>query len=249
MKSTKYVIIALALGLLLAFSTYASADGDHNTVDSVNHMNYDRDGFAGFSDHMSIVGNLTIEDNILISLAVFPSNDMMNEEMEMDEIQEMYKYMNRMDVKIIKLVEFDDINNDGLTQDDELISEYELSNATLNQPQVIVNGDTMSYEASSINSSVFKISMDVLFEEGIPSSLKWSYEINYPFVQTDTSIAVIHEINAMNSMEFMDDMMGEMNSDMGTEMNGDMGTEMNDGVQEDHMGKSLTNLNYFASVL
>ena len=238
MKSTKY-FMALAIGLLLAFSAYASADGDHNTVETDNHMSYDRDSFAGFSDNMNIVGNLTIQDSILISLAVFPSNDMMNE-MQEDEMQEMYQLMNRMDVKITKLVEYDDLQNDGLTADDITISEYQLSSVTISQPQIIENGTSISYEASSINSSVFKISLEVLSQEGIPSSIKWSYEINYPFLQTNSSIAVIHDINSMDTMEFRGDMMNEENSGMGIG-EGNNGEHMSSDM-DSYMGQSFGNM-------
>jgi hypothetical protein len=173
--------------------------GDH-MADTKYGMQMGHSGFEGYSEHMSIIGNLTLDDSISLSLSIMPSEEM--QEMMKDghmgmgsgHSNNIMEYTNTMSISLTKLVEFEDINDDGFTSDDQIISEYILDQSTLNE--VVFNASNNSYFISSKNDTVFTMTVDLNTENEIPYAWKWSLMINYPFNLNTSSVAMIHEINS-----------------------------------------------------
>ncbi len=240
MKVTKIFRLTLAVLLLLGLTiSLVQGDGNH---DETGMMDMDHDGFNGNSEYMNITGEVTVSDSISISLSVLPTDemqDMMNSNMDEDEVSQMYQYMNKMNIDIYSLVEYYDNTNDGYTADDTKVSEYALNNETLKQPVLLDLDDKVSYEIVSDNSTVFKMTLDVYSVDQMPFAIKWSYDINYPFLQSNTSLAIIHEVFSMNgtmNQEMMNDEYmnnGGMNDDMDGNIDDSMGNHQ-EGTSDDH---------------
>lgn len=241
MKINKFFLLSLSLIFLLAISLTTAHNGDDNTTDqpgsTIPDMNVNNHGLYGNSEYMDIAAEISVNDYILVSLSVLPSEEMQNimqENMDDEEISEMYQYMNKMDVKIFRLVEFIDVDNNGYSADDTEVSEYILNNETLKQPTLAISSDMVSYEIESDNSSIFKMTLDVYSEDQMPFRMKWSYNISYPFTQFNTTLAIIHEVESMNQNMFNEGMNSEMGNGGIDGHSGDYMDGHRDSTTDDH---------------
>ncbi len=242
MKINKFFLLSISLIFLLTISLTTAHNGDDNTTNqpgsSIPDMNVNHHGLYGNAEYMDIAAEISVNYYILVSLSVLPSEemqDMMQENMNEEDILEMYQYMNKMDVKIFKLVEFIDVDNNGYSVEDTEVSEYILNNETLKQPTMTISGDMIKYQIESENSSIFKMTLDMYSQDQMPFRMKWSYEINYPFTQSNTTLAIIHEVDSMNQNMFHEEMNSEMtNGGMGGH-SGDYMDGHRDGTTDDHL--------------
>ncbi|MHA2092942.1 MAG: hypothetical protein ACW98K_19015 [Candidatus Kariarchaeaceae archaeon] len=200
---TFFVLIGTVALLLTASFVSAHGNDDEGTDrpmgdhmgDHMGDTNYGMQmgdsGFEGYSEHMSIIGNLTLDDSISLTVSIMPSAEM-QEMMEDGHMgmgsghsNNMMDYTNTMSISLTKLVEFEDIDGDGLTSEDQIISEYLLNGSTLNEVEFIASNN--SYFISSKNDTVFTMTVDL------------------------NSVAMIHEVNSetismMDMHKQMDDL-------------------------------------------
>ncbi|MHA2274882.1 MAG: hypothetical protein ACXAC2_03910 [Candidatus Kariarchaeaceae archaeon] len=224
---TFFVLIGTVALLLTASFVSAHGNDDEGTDrpmgdhmgDHMGDTNYGMQmgdsGFEGYSEHMSIIGNLTLDDSISLTVSIMPSAEM-QEMMEDGHMgmgsghsNNMMDYTNTMSISLTKLVEFEDIDGDGLTSEDQIISEYLLNGSTLNEVEFIASNN--SYFISSKNDTVFTMTVDLNTDNEMPYAWKWSLTINYPFNSNTSSVAMIHEVNSetismMDMHKQMDDL-------------------------------------------
>lgn len=164
--------------------------------------------FQGHSRAMVIEGEINIIDSIELVLTISPvKQSMMNHDM-------MAKYHNEMKVIVSKLVEFEDLTSDGFTDDDLILSTFNLNNDELKEVEVIeLNGITTFIIKSKVP-DVIDIAIEVNKYEDIPVAFKWSYEMQYPFASNRSNLAIIHSLeqNTQTMMDMMNNNhMGQSN--------------------------------------
>lgn len=167
--------------------------------DNIDPITISSNTFQGHSNAMVIDGVINVVDTIELSLSIGPNDhDMMDQDM-------MSRYNNEMKVSISELIEFEDLTNDGLSNDDLIISSFKLNNINLNQPQVnTINGIT-SFVFQSIESDIFAMTVEVKIYEETPFAFKWSYDIEFPFVSNSSNLAILHSLeeNTQTMMDMM----------------------------------------------
>ncbi|MHA2031894.1 MAG: hypothetical protein ACW99A_01625 [Candidatus Kariarchaeaceae archaeon] len=210
MKSITQISLSISL-LFLLTASLGAAHGDEDGMgsghmDSDAMMNMDHDGFQGYSDHMKIEGEIQVNDSIKLTISAEPSeemHDMMND--HMGSQSNMMMYSNVMTISLTKLVEFEDLSNNGYSADDTQVSEFVLDETTIKPVEKQSISENSIFLINS-NSNVINITVEILSENDSPYAFKWSLEINYPFIQSNTKLAVLHEMESVN----MNDMMGNM---------------------------------------
>lgn len=225
MKSILNFSLSVSLLFLLAVST-VSAHGDEDTtgsdnMDSDNMMNMNYDGFEAYSDHMRIEGEIQITDSVKFTISAQPTeemNDMMND--HMGSSSDMMMYSNMMTISLTKLIEFEDLTDNGYSEDDKQVSEFVMNQTTMNPVELQSDSDVSTFLINS-KSNVINITVDMLTENNSPYAFKWSLDINYPFVQNNTKVAMLHEMDSVqmdNMMQDVTDMVEQgFNSNMMTD--------------------------------
>ncbi|MFV2016246.1 MAG: hypothetical protein ACC656_12505, partial [Candidatus Heimdallarchaeota archaeon] len=210
MKSIKHFILSVSLLFLLSVSlgtAHGNEDGNgsgHMNSDTV--MKMDHDGFEGYSKHMKINGTIVVTDSVKLTISAEPTEEMrarMNDHMSSQS--GMMAYSNMMTISITKLVEFVDATANGYSEDDLLVSEFVMNETTMNPVEIQTNADNSTFIINS-KSNVINISVEMLSENNSPYAFKWSLGINYPFMQNDTRIAVLHEMDSPNMADMMSGM-------------------------------------------
>ncbi len=111
--------------------------------------------------------------------------------MDMDEVRNMGMTFS---ILITKLVEFEDADNNGFSENDTIVSTFGLNSSTLGDITTRNNSGLIEYFVASKDNSTFKLYAYINGSAAMPSEWKWSYEINYPFVSNTSKLAVIHEV-------------------------------------------------------
>jgi hypothetical protein len=164
----------------------------------------DRD-FQGGSQSLNISGEITIGDGIILTLTIRPNDEaleLMNQRMEQmrhnqRDIPHQSDMYNQINLTLYSLIEFIDNGDDGYDPNDTIVSVYELNNESLNPIEKQTSLDNTTYVVSSID-DVFRMYIYVNTTNDLPHDWKWSVEINYPFTQNDTKLAMLHEIETYN---------------------------------------------------
>ncbi|MCE7736384.1 MAG: hypothetical protein GPJ54_16005 [Candidatus Heimdallarchaeota archaeon] len=227
MKSIISISLSVSLLFLLAVSS-VSAHGDEDStgpdnIVSDNMMNMDHNGFEGYSDHMRIDGEIQITDSVKLTISVQPTeemNDMMND--HMGSSSDMMMYSNMMTISLTKLVEFEDLTDNGYSEDDIQVSEFIMDQTTMNPVELQSDSDISNFSITS-KSNVINITVDILSDSDSPFAFKWSLDINYPFQQNNTKIAILHEMDSIQMADMMEDEdhMGEQGFDSNMMMDND----------------------------
>ena len=198
MKTIIRFFIIGGVFLLLGISPIsAMGPNDHNHSQMMDGCEV-----QGMSQHMIVDGSVTVDNSIILSINVSPSQEMidqMNSRMRgnrhMGNNYAVGDYMNQINVSLYELVEYEDALNDGFTQNDTIVSTYPLDTTTLNQPTVV--NDTY-YTIKSQDGTTFSMQINLNFEDNLFFGFKWSLEINYPFVSNTSQLAFLHEIETKN---------------------------------------------------
>lgn len=207
------IVFLLAISSVVAHGDEDSMGSGHMDSDTMMDMN--NDGFESYTDHMKIDGEILITDSVKLVISAQPTeemNEMMNDHMGSES--EMMKYSNMMTISMTKLVEFIDFTDNGYSEDDLFVSEFIMDQTTMESVEL---QSDINIPTFVINSIVINITVEMLSENDSPHAFKWSIDINYPFVQNDTKIAILHEIESSN--------MGNMMQ--GTDNMGDQGFDSN----------------------
>lgn len=165
-------------------------------------VNYD--SFIAYSGNMMIYGVLDVEDSITIKLSVKPQE---NIDLETDQI---LPYYNDMEIKLHKIIEYEDLNNDGLTVDDKILGITTLNSSFMDS---FIHSDTDSgiiFKLPSIDST-FVVTVEVKTSNGVPVAFKWSYDLNCDLSSNSASIAVTHE--NVNNQNIMNKLIEDQNGD------------------------------------
>lgn len=153
--------------------------------------------FQGHSEAMVINGEINMIDAIELILSISP------EEQSMMYHDMMATYDNEMRVIISELVEFEDLNFDGFTDDDLILSTFKLNDDNLEEVEVLEANGITYFTIKSKVADIIDITIEVNKYEEIPVAIKWSYEMNYPFTSNLSNLAIIHSL-AENSQTMMD---------------------------------------------
>ncbi len=208
MKTQKVFITSLFATVLLLSAMTVAGQGRDNPMRDHPGMPSDmpdtpkghapmfgRQGYRGVGDHMTIEGNISIAESINISLTATPSTEMesMMEDHGMSGRHEEMEHT--MSVLITEIVEFRDLNGDGFTDDDVVVSSFTLNSSTLGEVQFTNESGIITYKVSTLDNSTFSLILEVNGSSPLPNEWKWSYEIDYPFTETSTKLAILHTIH------------------------------------------------------
>jgi len=116
--------------------------------------------------------------------------DMPHRDQNMD-----WNLTNVMTVTVNQLVEYRDVNNNGYTSEDTVVSTYNLSSEHLGAPVQTATANGIQYTISSAD-GVFTMYLYLNQENGVANSWKWSVEINYPFQANDTNLAITQTVTS-----------------------------------------------------
>ncbi|MDH5403715.1 MAG: hypothetical protein OEZ01_11740 [Candidatus Heimdallarchaeota archaeon] len=212
MKSLTTSILSGVIILLLGTSLGIGHNDDRNNDN--NHMGggmMDDGHMNGMTENMEIYGEVSVTNAITIEISVRPTEEMqqyMQGEMSQDD------YSNQVTVSFTQLVEFEDLNNDGYSSDDVIVSTYQLDENSLTQPELNNN----IYTINSKLDNTFQMFIESKFKDNVFYGFKWSLEIAYNFQLNNTKLAMIHTIDTKH----------------GRMMEGHMNGEDNDMNQQDH---------------
>lgn len=187
-----HIVIFAVLTMLLAipYASVQAHDGPgmpmdrHHPMDD-GHMN---DG----TNHMEINGSVSVSNSIILNIIVKPTQEASDEINSQHHHMDSNQYVNQMNVSFSKLVEFTDVTGNGFSNDDIIVSQYDLSQSNLNQPQLVNNA---YYLINSKNDNVFSMTIDLNYENNVFYGFKWSLNITYPFTSENTSLAMVHQIS------------------------------------------------------
>ncbi len=101
-----------------------------------------------------------------------------------------------MSVLITELVEYKDELGDGYTEDDTVISALKLNSTNLSPVEFVNESGIVTYRTSTLDNSTFSLILEVNTTSNLPNEWKWSYDINYPFADSSSKLAVLHEIHS-----------------------------------------------------
>lgn len=242
MKTLSRLLLAGAVILLLGISLVSAHGGDEpDTTHMGDNRMMDGAQMSDMSDHMVINGTIDLEDSIILTLNVGPSDEMIQEmDDHMDEHMgpnnhmndfQTGDYVNEMSVSLYSLVEFEDDNSDGYSSDDIVLSSYLLNSENLNDPVLIVES---YYEITSKDNLTFRMVIDMRIDDNLFSGYKWSLDIHYPWNSNTSQLALMHQINSNG-----DPMMEQQRMQYGMEN----GTHMQ--FQENHMDDNHNTLPMF----
>ncbi len=193
------ILIILIHLLILVNSTPVYANSDISTSSS---------GFQGNTENMVIEGKIAIINSIEFYISVHPND----EHTSSMHHQMMSDYSNIIEVSIDKLVEYVDLDNNGLTSNDLVISDYHLNSSTLNEVEKVQNGDNLYFVINSKIENLLKMTFEIVSQDNTPYAFKWSMDLKYPFVSNSSKLAVFHNVST-ESKSMMDMMDGDMMSD------------------------------------
>lgn len=210
---TRQVFIGLLLALALLFTNIAvtgdgpndpmGRDGGHgpgmpddSRMEMPHRPMVGRQGYIGMGENMIIEGNVTVDDAINITLSVRPSTEM-EDMMRGRGMEEMHQNMEHtMSVLITELVEYKDELGDGYTEDDTVISTLKLNSTNLTPVEFVNESGIVTYRTSTLDNVTFSLILEVNTTSNLPNEWKWSYDINYPFTDSSSKLAVLHEIHS-----------------------------------------------------
>ena len=198
--------LALVLGFLLFSlgnsSAYTQPSGDQ--MDTFGEGRFHKKGFSGISKWLNITGGVDVtEDGIVFSIDVSP-NEAALEKLnnltqthtgdKLEKLINKYNQSNHLNITLFSLVEYEDLDNDGLDKNDTLVSTYSLNSTNLGD---IVYSSNETFELYTISSTdgIFELVLEVNKSQSIGLGWKWSVAIeNYPFESNSSSIAMLHEL-------------------------------------------------------
>ena len=194
-------LIILVYLLILGVSTPVYASSEISTSSS---------GFHGNTENMVIEGEITIKDSIQFYINVHPND----EHVSSMHHQMMSDYSNIIEVSINKLVEYEDLDNNGLSSNDIVISEFYLNSSTLNDVDKVQNGDNLYFIINSKIENLFVMTFEIISQNNTPYAFKWSIDLEYPFISNSSKLAVFHDVSTesksmMDMMDMMDGGMGD----------------------------------------
>lgn len=200
MNKRLLITTSLILAVWLIWSPLASAQGTMppEMPDRTNHRmepprNRRHDnGFDGANQAVNVSGTINVTDSINLSLTIKPSDEVI-ERMNSRGSMVVSDFQNVITVSLTQLVEYEDTTNDGLTDNDTIISTFNLNDENL-QDIVIseLDGETI-YTITSEDGS-FKMIIEINSTDNMPHDWKWSLEINYNFISDTSKLAVLHDI-------------------------------------------------------
>ncbi|MCE7734204.1 MAG: hypothetical protein GPJ54_04940 [Candidatus Heimdallarchaeota archaeon] len=200
MKKHLIITTSLILAVWLIWSPLASAQGTMppEMPDRTNHRmeppqnRRHSNGFDGANQAVNVSGTIDIADSITLSLTIKPSDDVI-ERMNNRDSMVISDFQNVITVSLTQLVEYNDTTNDGLTEDDMIISTFDLNDENLKDIVISeLNGQTI-YTIVSEDES-FQMIIEINSTDNIPHDWKWSLEINYDYISDTSKLAVLHEI-------------------------------------------------------
>ena len=210
MKAPKLALTSLAIIAMLTLTISVVAHGNDPDNTEMPGMNpphrpmVGNNGYHAMGGHIEIVGEISVETAINITLTAQPSEEM-NQMMESGQMPmrgggHMRNEDMRMSMTVLvsKLVEYEDQGNQGYDENDTIISQYNLNSSTLNQVQFFNNSGLVEYVVS-LPDNVFLLQLIVNTTSKLPNEWKWSYEIKYPFTSPTSKIAVFHTLIAPNA--------------------------------------------------
>ncbi len=169
-------------GINLSITVQPGNDFMKNMHDQMDRQNGDENGeHNGMGNHG--MGNRSEQQPPYNS----QQSPMMNGSMDPDD------FSNQMSILLYQLVEFVDVNNDGYNSSDPVISKYNLNITTLNKLDYSEK-DNMGLYIITSKDNVFRMVIMVNLTNNVPHDWKWSVDINYPHTQSNTSIAMLHEL-------------------------------------------------------
>ncbi|MHA2503535.1 MAG: hypothetical protein ACXAE3_11775 [Candidatus Kariarchaeaceae archaeon] len=227
MKHTIRLVLGISVVILLT-ATVASAQGPGNGPrDRMGQGHHEHHtgpgGFEGMRGNMNITGEVNVDEAIVISIHVQPSEEvreqMQNSPRGHDLAAE--DLSNTIEIQITSLVEYDDTDGTGYYDNDTVISEILLNSDFLLDPVMSEGENGTEYLIESVDDT-FAMYLYLNEADGTVHSWKWSIEMNYPFVENDTSVAILQSISSNN---------GPLTRDRAMHHNG----EMMEGAIEEHM--------------
>lgn len=195
-------LVILIFLLILGISTPAYASSDISTSSS---------GFQGNTENMIIEGEITITNSIEFYINVHPND----EHASSMHHQMMSDYSNIIEVSIEKLVEYEDLDNNSLSSNDIVKSDFYLNSSTLNEVEKVQNDGILNFIINSKIENLFKMTFEIVSHENTPYAFKWSIDLEYPFVSNSSKLAVFHNVSTKSKsmMDMMDMMDGGMMGD------------------------------------
>lgn len=203
------IVVFLLVSMTLSMATYAHTGADR-TDPRTNHSHprYEKSGFQGASSFLDVTGSLEVDTAITLTLEIGPNEagqakiqeklDQGNSNFTIDD------FTNTISVSLLSLVEFEDVDGNGFTENDTIVSDLILDATTLEEVIFEENVNQTIYTVNSQEDGLFSMIIIVNTTDNIPHDWKWSVEIEYNFVQTDTKLAMIHDINILRGNFFQE---------------------------------------------
>jgi hypothetical protein len=149
-------------------------------------------GFDGVSQRVNISGTINITESINLALTIKPTDEMLQRMSDRDGI-DLSEFQNIISVSLTQLVEYEDVADDGLTDDDLIVSTFNLSSDNLQDISINENNEETTYSIIS-NDASFEMIIEINSTDNVPHQWKWSLIMKYNYVSDSSKLAVLHDI-------------------------------------------------------
>lgn len=198
-KKRLLLLSTLILAIWLVWTPLATArdipNRDRSNRPPPNNRHHDR-GFDGASQAINVSGSVSLGEAINLELSIKPT-DAVIERIEQKRNVSIQNFQNQISISLTDLIEFEDLTDNGLTEDDIVLSNFALNSSNLNDVVLTEIGDDVTYLITSFDNS-FQMIIEINSTHDMPHDWKWSLIIEYDYTSATSKLAVLHELIMSN---------------------------------------------------